>query len=524
MFFILALIAIVFILLQFLILPPLGFYLWTYLFLGLFILFVIVTILIYKLHRSGKYIYISLAIFLYIFIPIAVLFFNSGIFKADSYKNLLPEPQIKEFSKEIEPFDISKAPIVTRSVALQIADKNISKDGTLGSRAEIDNITLQNIHGELYWIAPLSHSGLFAWSNNKDQGTPYIMVNANNKESKLVDTKIIYQPGSFFSQDLHRALYAFNKTYQYDDLTFEIDDKGNPYWTASVMKNKFGFGAKYVHGTAIVNATTGKVKFYSVKNTPQWVDRIQPEYIAINNINYRGNYINGFSPFKNNNKFQATEGSGIVYNEGKCYYYTGITSKGSDESSLGFYLVDTRSLQATYYKNSGATETAAIQSAEGKVQHLEYTGAFPVLMNVENSPTYFIPLQDKNDLTKMYAMVNVEDYTIIATGDTARECKENYTKALFSENKLSNSKGKQVEMSGVITRIGSYNQEGNTFYTITLDSSDLIFITSPTTSNEIPISKEGDRVRIKYIDNLSPVVSISEFDNENINQRNINTP
>jgi hypothetical protein len=456
---------ILFLILGYFLLVPLGMFWSSYFFFGVFIVLLIccislITVKNVKKSVTGINTLVGCTV-IYFFIAIIMLICTSPLFAAKHYENILPIPKEKQFSKVVQPFDITKAPIVTKETAMQIADKSISQEGTIGSMSEINDITLQNVNGNLYWIAPLEYNGFFAWLNNKNLGTSYIMVNANTKECKLVKANIKYQPGAFLNQDLARKLFFTNMNYGYTDFTFEIDDKGHSYWTASVYKNTVGFNGSVVIGTALVSAETGEAKIYSVKDTPTWVDRIQPEDLVVRNINWRGKYINGFSPFNNNNKTKATDGTGIVYNGGKCYYYTGITSIGKDQSTLGFYLIDTRTMETTFFRMSGATETAAISSAEGKVQNLGYKGSFPILMNVENTPTYFVPLQDKNDLTKLYAMVSVQDYTIISTGETVDACKEAYVQALFSQNKLTNSKGEQKKLTGIVKRIGSYIQQGN---------------------------------------------------------------
>ena len=504
--------------LNYFLLVPLGGFWCTYFFYGMLLLIIIIMLIWHKHKKRDEIISKSSPlIFLFLIIPLFILLINSPLFRANSYKNLLKTPKELEFNKEVEPFDITKAPIVTETTAEQIADKSISQDGTLGSRAKLGALTLQKVKDDLYWVAPLEHSGFFPWLNNKDEGTPYIMVNANTKEVKLVKCHIKYQPKAFFGQDLGRKLFMKDMTKGYTDFTFEVDDNGKPFYTATIYKNKVGFRGPEATGTAVVNAETGEVKLYSVSDTPSWVDRIQPLKFVENDINWYGKYIHGFSPFNDNNKIKATKGTGIVYNEGKCYYYTGITSVGKDESTLGFYLIDTRTLETKYFKMSGATETSAMKSAEGKVQNLGYKGTFPLLMNVENTPTYFVPLQDKNDLTKLYAMVNVEDYTIIATGETVNECKETYVKALFTKNKLSNVKGESKEIKGTIKRIGSYVIGGSTFYVINLNESQILFTVAAEQSTTLPISKEGDTVTIKYVDSGNKNITSSSFNNNTIN-------
>ena len=53
------------------------------------------------------------------------------------------------------------------------------------------------------------------------------------------------------------------------------------------------------------------------------------------------------------------------------------------------------------------------------VQDLGYVSTFPLLLNISGEPTYFIPLKDNTNLVKSYAMVNVAQYQIVATGGSA---------------------------------------------------------------------------------------------------------
>ena len=62
-----------------------------------------------------------------------------------------------------------------------------------------------------------------------------------------------------------------------------------------------------------------------------------------------------------------------------------------------------------------------------------YKATFPLLLNISSKPTYFVALKDNAQLVKMYAMVNVEQYQIVATGTSVAECEKNYMK-LLAEN------------------------------------------------------------------------------------------
>lgn len=466
-------------------------------------------------------------------ILIGLLFFmfiiTLPIFRSNSYKKLLPTPKYEEFSKNITPIDIKEIPTVNQKYAELLADKKLGEETSLGSRVELGDLTLQNVNGKLYYVAPLIHSGFMKWILN-DSTPGYITVSAtNDKDVKLVtklngkDIKIRYQPSGFFNHDLKRHIYlrgTINKGIS--DLTFELDDKGNPYYTTTIYENKVGMSGYKSVGTAVVNPETGEIKKYTVENTPKWVDRIQPKSFVENNLKKWGKYIKGFFNFSGQDKLKTTEGTGVIYNNGKCYYYTGLTSVGKDESSIGFALIDTRTQQTRIFKIAGATETASMKSAEGKVQNLGYTATFPILINVDNVPTYFTTLNDKNDLTKMFAMISVTDYNIIGTGENITECKSNYIKNLASKGNLVSvgSTGKEENVTDTIERINSYVVGNSTIYTFILkDHKDKIFNAGISISNELPITKEGDKVNIRYVDTKQDIINITSFDNMLFNQQ-----
>lgn len=463
---------------------------------------------------------------------IIMILVSLNIFRANSYKSLLNTPKYKNFSKEISPIDITKIPTVNPTYAKLLADKKLGEETSLGSRVELGELTLQNINGKLYYVSPLLHSGFFKWLTN--HGTPgYIMVSAtDDKDVKLVQSvdgkpiNIKYQPNAFFHEDLERKIYVTNFTKGITDFTFELDDKGNPFWTATLYTHKIGLSGNKVEGIAIVNAQTGEVKNYDIKNTPKWVDRIQPMKFVEDNLNYWGKYIHGYFNFSGKDKLKTTEGTGIVYNDDKCYYYTGLTSVGRDESSIGFALIDTRTMETTIFKVSGATEKAGMKSAEGKVQNLKYEASFPILINIENIPTYFTTLNDKNGLTKLFAMISVTDYNVVGIGENIIDCKSNYLKGLAGKGNYTaiGSTGNVINLSGTIKRINSSVVNGSTVYTFVLNEKpDLLFLVSSTISNELPITRDNDKVFISYVDTKQVVINCSKFDNLNFNQKISNT-
>ena len=158
------------------------------------------------------------------------------------------------------------------------------------------------------------------------------------------------------------------------------------------------------------------------------------------------------------------------------WMYTGITSVGGDESNIGFILVNQRTKEAKYYPIAGAEEYSAMSSAEGAVQQYHYVSTFPLLLNIEGQPTYFMALKDASSLVKMYAMVNVQQYQIVATGTTVAETQQNYLQAL-KKNKLVDEvtpmlptvSADTVKVEGSISEIRSAVIEGYTHFYLSVE-------------------------------------------------------
>jgi hypothetical protein len=453
-------------------------------------------------------------------------FFTSHpIFRNQDYRALIGKVKDGDkLTKQIAPISMNEIRVVDESLAYLLGEKILGSQPALGSQAHLGEFFIQKVNGKLYWIAPLEHSGFFKWLNNKQGTTGYVMVSATNeRDVKLVQEIngkpifLKYQREAYFGSNLHRYLYfnGFN-TVGLTDFSFEIDDAGTPYWVVTKYKKQVGFSGNEATGVVVVNAQSGEIKEYNIKNTPTWVDRIQPISFIKNQLNDWGEYVKGYWNFSNENKLQITEDLTLVYGEdNKSYWYTGITSVGKDESAVGFVLVDTRTKETTFYKQSGATEYAAQSSAQGKVQEKGFTASLPIPYNINNIPTYVMTLKDNGGLVKMYAMVSISDYTIVGTGNTMREALTAYKTVLNSSgNKINtDSKSAKKVIESVVVRIQNDVKNGNSFYYFTVKDYPNIFVGSSQISNQLPITAVGDNVKISFDLDSEEIIDVSTFEN-----------
>lgn len=453
-------------------------------------------------------------------------FFTSHpIFRNEDYRNLIGKVENGDkLTNHIAPISMNEIRVVDESLAYLLGEKILGSQPALGSQAHLGEFYIQKVNGKLYWIAPLEHSGFFKWLNNKKGTTGYVMVSATNeRDVKLVQEVngkpifLKYQQEAYFQSNLHRYLY-FNgyNTIGLTDFSFEIDDTGMPYWVVTKYKKQVGFSGNDATGIVVVNAQNGEIKEYNIKNTPTWVDRIQPISFIKDQLNDWGEYVKGYWNFSNENKLQITEDLTLVYGkDNKSYWYTGITSVGKDESAVGFVLVDTRTKQTTFYKQSGATEFAAQSSAQGKVQEKGFVASLPIPYNINNIPTYVMTLKDNGGLVKMYAMVSISDYTIVGTGNTMREALTAYKTAFNSSgNKINlDSKSAKKVVESTIIRIQNDVKNGNSFYYFTVKDYPNIFVGSSQISNQLPITTIGDLVKISFDIDTEEIVDVSTFEN-----------
>ena len=157
-------------------------------------------------------------------------------------------------------------------------------------------------------------------------------------------------------------------------------------------------------------------------------------------------------------------------------------------------------------------------SAEGQVQNLRYTATFPILINVANQPTYFMALKDAAGLVKQFAMIDIQRYQNVATGDTVNECQKVY-KALLATNGIS-GKGSGTTsgtvVSGKIATIAQAVIDGNSHYYITLEGDDRIYDLALPGLIEIVSYQVGDKITLQYMEDspTSPVEGIGEPDSD----------
>ena len=195
---------------------------------------------------------------------------------------------------------------------------------------------------------------------------------------------------------------------------------------------------------------------------------------------------------------KTTDGYNYIAMNDDVYAYTGVTSANADQSNLGFLLCNMRTKETHFYTAPGATEYAAMASAQGVVQDLGYTATFPLLLNISGEPTYFIPLKDATNLVKTYAMVNVAQYQIVATGTSVSACEQSYIQMLQDKGVTQTEQLPQTKAAGTVVEIRTAVIEGNSYYFIRLQNEDIFYSISAAQNRDVVTLNVGDTVTIEH--------------------------
>ena len=429
---------------------------------------------------------------------------GSVIFRAKSYAGLLPVED-GDFAAEVDEISYDQIPMLDKYSAERLGDRKLGELSDMVSQFEVvDDYTQINYRGRPVRIATLMYADLVKWFTNRSDGLPaYLLIDMVTQNVELVrlEEGIKYTNVEHFGRNLYRHLRFHFPTYMFSNPVMEVNEEGTPYWICPRLVKTIGlFGGVDVKGAVLVNAINGECQYY--EEVPPWVDNLYPAGLIVQQYDYYGMYHNGFinSIFGQRDVKVTTDDYNYIAMGDDVWVYTGVTSIGGDQSNIGFILTNQRTKESKFYSCAGATEHSAMASAQGQLQHLQYTATFPLLLNVGGQPTYFMAMKDKAQLVKQYAMVNVQQYQIVATGDTVAECEQGYL-ALLSQNGVVDGNtglsGTET-VEGTIAELRSAVLDGNTVVFIRLTGSELFYTVSAVDQPLAVILNEGDRVAVTF--------------------------
>lgn len=375
-------------------------------------------------------------------LPLAVIIIgniiSSTFFNARRYASII---EVDEYSFSE---DMPESNEITNIALMDTASATVLGNRVLGSLSDmVSQYTVSDYYTQINFcrtpkkVSNLEYDGFFKWLGNRDTGIPgMVMVDPvkAGAEYMAFPEPIHYADSGFFGDDLQRRLRFSFPTKIFYSTSFETDDMGNPYYIVACAKPRVGlFGAQDISEVILFDPVTGEGEIMPVSETPSWVDIVYTGYLACDKYNWQGTLSGGFfnSIIGNVGCKMATDDFGYIVIEDDVWYFTGVTSVVSnDKSNIGFILSNARTGEYKFYPVIGAEEHSAMAAAEGEVQEKGYVSSFPSLINLADQPTYIMVLKDAAGVVKLYALVNVENYSIVATGSTQSEAMLEYKKLL----------------------------------------------------------------------------------------------
>lgn len=404
------------------------------------------------------------------------------------------------FEKAINPVKLDRLPQVDEFEAKRIATGLMGAIKGLGSNTEVGKMTRQPLtcdfeacigyqpNGEkiikrikfdddLVWVAPLEFKGFSAWTAM--DGTPaYFIISATNETIAYMIMEVNGKPvclkyleSAWFWNNIHRMLRKNGfATKALKDFNCELNPQGELKQVISICKPQIGVFAMAAVGTVVVDVQKGAIEEYTVENTPEWVNCIQPEEVILNQITWWGNYSGGFWNYCWSKKGleEPTEGLQKIENNGKRYYYTGIQSTGSDDATSAYMLIDTRTGKVLYFKKEGYNESSAMNSMNGNKFISDTKGNYfvntPIFCNVYNVETYFSVIKSSQDgRRKGYAFCSLRD-KIVGVGETLEGALADYLKNIYEQqNKVVLQDAEALELTETL-KIKDIRQIGECYY------------------------------------------------------------
>ncbi len=474
---------------------------------------------------------IPIALMLILALVVGIGFLTgASLFRAKDYAQII-DVKTGDFAEEIEEIDFSAVPRLDKDSSNMIATRALGELSDYVSQFVVNSYysTQINYKGTPVRVQSLDYGDVFKWLKNTKEGIPaYIIVDMTTQKAETVrlEEGMKYSPAEHFNEHLIRHVRFKYPSLMFDEPSFEIDENGRPYWIVPVLDKTIGlFSGTDVIGAVIVDSITGDTTLVSTSldgttDLPTdkfvtdkeflWLDQVYSASIVTEQYNYYGKYNNGFwnSIIGQENVKITSSGYNYLALNDDVYMYTGVTSISSDQSIIGFVLINKRTKEAVYYQQAGALEETARTSAQGKVQEKGYIATFPILLNVSGEPTYFMALKDSSQLVKMYAMVNVEQSTVVGVGDTLAECTENYAAELKNNGvnvdvdvdsmgedvEESPSATETVDVTGTVQEIRSVITGGETYFYIKLQDNNAYYKVAVKDAERIVILNVGDTI------------------------------
>ena len=443
--------------------------------------------------------------------------------------------------------------------AQNIADRAMGQflPGTrtaVGSIYKLGNCDLQSVAGHMYYICTLQLTGTV--NNRGDQYTvgAYIVVDAQDpnvdpvvqtsytttdpvtKQPVKHDIKMIYTPGAPFEHSLDRHVYnnGYRNVYV-DDLTLEVNDQWQPFYTASTDTSPVRWQQSIPTGFIVVDPESGAITPYDLNHVPSWVDRVYSKDMARFILSAWGEWgVKSWSAQGSGGRFNVDGEPTLVYTDQGLAWQMLLTSQNNDSSVSYVALMDTRDTKVRLFtpaKGQVITIQSKVTDAiENETFSASLKGDEPTnlaLHEIDGELVWVAPLVPKGtagngqpEQSSGIALLSASDPNssgVIA--DTTKEAALQDLAAQIANGDNNTAPGANSATQRVTGVIASVNQVtiGGKSYVIMMLQGDNKHVyqgqvVGGTVGNlEMALAKVGDNVTLTYVNTGSAVLNVSAF-------------
>jgi hypothetical protein len=438
--------------------------------------------------------------------------------------------QVEEKQEKIQATDINHIPTVPIESARYKAEKLIGQL-TNSSYYELGDLTRQKVNGEEVWVAPIEYRGFFE-SKKADSVPGYIKVSAERKDDigvLLDDYQMKYVPSAYFGKNLDRIVRRDFPSKVIIGGGFEPDDSGKPFYVIALGHYEKYRSATKIDGIVIVDPETGLMKYYDLKDIPEYVDFVVPPNLASSYNEWVAKYKHGWwntvvgkTDISTVHEWNTGEEViGVFGPDQRMYWFTDHSSPGTN-SLKGYTLMDGRTGKFIFYKGSNGFSNgkAALNAVHDSFKKELWTGTNPVLYNIYGHDTWYIPVIDASGLLRAIALVNAHNPQIVATGESKQESLNMYKFKLATEGKGEGANptddSELKEVTGKVLRVGSIQIGETSVVQILLDNSENVFNVNPKEATYATFIREGDIVKLNFVDTKETIVTVEKIFNQTL--------
>lgn len=440
---------------------------------------------------------------------------SAPLFRAEDYRDLVTISKVKYGVPELTQ---NSRIAIDIDLAKDLMAKNIPSE--ISSKFQLGKITRQaDSRGNIQYVAPLEHlTVLGAVFNGSTPG--YIKMDATDinsitfvsKDAKGESATLNYSEEAVGLHDVSTNFRLAAMGSRQSAPYFYIDDNGKPYWVTYNLTPRVGLLGWDSEGVFVMDAKTGDVKEYSLKNAPSWIDRLFETDTLEERIDDHFKYVHGFWNGSRTDIRELIGKADYVQIGNQTYLYMSIGNSHNTSITTGAVLVNARTREVSYYERKVMAESEVASAAEQAYREKGYSAGNPVMRSIEGNLVFVVQMHGQGSSIPAYVIRSAYPQGVLGNGATLSEAYQNYLQKATESSALNMAKNvTYLHAEGVIQLVGQEVVAGNSVYSIKLQNDDKIYVIARTVAPELPLLKPGVKIAIEYRPSHQSVFNVSKL-------------